>query len=107
MLGDMPMQAVIRYWGTVLRTDGLVTKASALDIGHVNNPELNLVFGMSSTIYNLGHLGLLGSQDAYRTILCFFGNLATISLLINRRSCSLPLSFLSCEWICDKGRPRV
>jgi pimeloyl-ACP methyl ester carboxylesterase len=60
-----------RLLGTVLRTDGLVTEASALGIGHVNNPELNLVFDMSSTIYNLGHLGLLGSQDVYRTILCF------------------------------------
>ena len=60
-----------RLLGTVLRTDGLVTEASALGIGHVNNPELNLVFDMSRTIYNLGHLGLLSSQDVYRTILCF------------------------------------
>jgi hypothetical protein len=60
-----------RILGKVLRTDGLVTEASALGIGHVTNPELNLVFDMSRTIYNLGHLGLLSSQDVYRTILCF------------------------------------
>jgi pimeloyl-ACP methyl ester carboxylesterase len=60
-----------RLLGTLLRTDGLVTEASALGIGNSNNPELNLVFDTTSTIYNLGHLGLLSSQDVYRTILCF------------------------------------
>ena len=67
MLGDMPMQAVIRYWGNS-STNGWISYQSqcALGVRHVNNPELNLVFGMSST------LGLLGSQDVYGTILCFF-----------------------------------
>jgi hypothetical protein len=57
--------------GASLRTDGLVTEASALGIGHTSNAALNLVFEDSITLYNLGHLGLLSSQDVYKAMLCF------------------------------------
>jgi hypothetical protein len=60
-----------RLLGQHLRTDGLVTENSALGIGHTRNPALNLVFEESCTIYNLSHLGLLSSQDVYKTMLCF------------------------------------
>ena len=60
-----------RLLGQCLRTDGLVTEDSALGTGHTSNPALNLVFQESCTMYNLSHLGLLGSQDVYKTVLCF------------------------------------
>lgn len=56
--------------GEGIRTDGLVDEASALGRGH-RNEEMNLDFDERVTIYNTGHIGLLGSDEVYAATLCF------------------------------------
>ena len=60
-----------RLLGESMRTDGLVTEASALGRGHRANPDLNLAFTEETTFYNTGHVGLLSSKDVYQAILSF------------------------------------
>ncbi|CAB9497387.1 PGAP1 family [Seminavis robusta] len=69
VLGDVNSSSN-RMLGDNLRTDGLVTQASALGRGH-SNPDLNLVFDEEITIYNQNHIGLLGSEEAYDAMLSF------------------------------------
>jgi len=59
-----------RLLGESIRTDGLVTEASALGRGDVNS-ALNLEFEEQITFYNMGHFGLLSSKEVYTTILCY------------------------------------
>lgn len=51
-----------RLLGDNIRTDGLVTQASALGRGN-SNLVLNLKFDQDITIFDQSHIGLLGSQE--------------------------------------------
>lgn len=69
VLGDMNASSN-RLLGESMRTDGLVTEASALGKGHTQ-PEMNLEFEESLTFYNTSHVGMLSSEEVYDVLLKF------------------------------------